>query len=72
MHGRRIPVPSRPPGPATAAGAPGPIAGDYDAERCAGPEDIGEVDAAPQVFRGGPGQAGGPLRVIARSPGRVG
>ena len=38
----------------------------------AGPEDIGEVDAAPQVFRGGPGQASGPLRVIARSPGRVG
>jgi hypothetical protein len=38
----------------------------------AGPEDIGEVDAAPQVFCGGPGQAGGPLRVVARPLGRVG
>ena len=38
----------------------------------AGAEDVGEVDAAPQVFRGDPGQASGPLRVVARSPGRVG
>ena len=38
----------------------------------AGPEDIGEVDAAPQVLCGRPGQASGPLRVVARSLGRIG
>ena len=34
-------------------------------------EDAGEVDAAPQVFRAGPGQAGEPLGVVG-GPGRVG
>jgi hypothetical protein len=35
-------------------------------------EDVGEVDAAPQILRAGAGQPGEPARVVVAPPGRVG